>query len=80
SGPMHIAAAFDRPIVAIFGPTSPQKTGPVSRGPVDILQGKRNCIPCFSRACKRKLECMEDISPEEVFRRVTAMLGFLGMS
>ncbi len=80
SGPMHIAAAFDRPIVAIFGPTSPQKTGPLSRGPVDILQGKRNCIPCFSRACKRKHECMEEVSPDEVLRRVMTMLGFLNLA
>lgn len=77
SGPMHIAAAFNRPIVAIFGPTSPHKTGPVSRGPIDILQAKHNCIPCFSRACKRKHECMEDVAPDEVGRRVMAMLEFL---
>ncbi len=77
SGPMHIAAAFDRPIVAIFGPTSPQKTGPVSHGPVDVLQAKINCVPCFSRACKRKNDCMEEVTPEEVGRRVTAMIAYL---
>lgn len=77
SGPMHIAAAFDRPIVAIFGPTSPQKTGPVSRGPVDVLQAQLTCVPCLSRACKRKLECMENVTPEEASRRVIAMIEFL---
>lgn len=80
SGPMHIAAAFDRPIVAIFGPTSPQKTGPVSRGPVDVLRAKLNCAPCFSRACKRKHECMEDVAPDEAGRRVMGMLGRLNLA
>ncbi len=77
SGPMHIAAAFDRPIVALFGPTAPHKTGPVSRAPVDIIQTRHPCVPCFSRACKRKHECMEEITPEEVAYKTLRMLSHL---
>ncbi len=80
SGPMHIAAAFDRPIVAIFGPTSPAKTGPVTQGPADIIQqGHIGCVPCFDRKCKRNYECMEKISPDMVEFRVMRILSHLGL-
>ncbi|MEE8483733.1 MAG: lipopolysaccharide heptosyltransferase I, partial [Nitrospinota bacterium] len=43
SGPMHMAAAFSTPIVAIFGPTSPDKTGPRSNGAVEIVRAEMEC-------------------------------------
>lgn len=79
SGPMHIAAAFDRPIIALFGPTSPEKTGPRGGGPQEVVRVAAPCAPCFSRGCRRKLECMEGITPDEVEYRVLRMLGFAGL-
>jgi heptosyltransferase II len=67
SGPMHIGYAVRTPVVAIFGSTSPEHTGPV--GVKDIAIKKTlTCSPCFERECsKHDLKCMEMISSKEVF-------------
>jgi len=72
SGPMHIAAALDVPVVALFGPTSPLKTGPYGKRHV-VLQSGRKCVPCFKRSCSHT-GCMSDISVEAVLEKT---LGFL---
>lgn len=64
TGPMHIAAAVDTPVVAIFGPTSPQRTGPY--GPQHIvLQASVPCSPCFRKTCETRvvepMGCMKRI-------------------
>jgi lipopolysaccharide heptosyltransferase I len=72
TGPMHIAAAVRRPVVALFGPTAPQRTGPygschrVVCAPVD-------CRPCFRRECDA-CRCMLDISVESVLDNVRSVL------
>ena len=70
SGPMHIGYAVRTPVIAIFGSTSPEHTGPV--GSKDIAIKKTlSCSPCFERECSRHdLRCMEMISAEEVFDAV----------
>ena len=68
SGPMHLAAAVGTPVVAIFGPTSPERTGPYGEGHV-VIRKKIDCSPCFRKACDT-LECMREISAEEVFEAV----------
>ncbi len=67
SGPMHIGYAVRTPLVAIFGSTSPQHTGPVGRD-VAVVKKDVDCSPCFERECPRgDLRCMEMISADEVF-------------
>ncbi len=70
SGPMHIGYAVGTPVVAIFGSTSPEHTGPV--GATDVVISKPlACAPCFDRECRRKtLECMDRITADEVFTAV----------
>ncbi len=71
SGPMHIAAAVGTPVVALFGPTSPAKTGPY--GPNHrILQSQVACSPCMKRECPLPQQlCRDDvISP----RRATDLI------
>jgi lipopolysaccharide heptosyltransferase I len=53
SGPMHIAAALGRPLVAPFGPTSPVRTGPYRR-PDSVIRLDIPCSPCFSRTCSHQ--------------------------
>ena len=67
SGPMHVAAAVGTPIVALFGPTSADRTGPYGVGHA-VLKGKVPCSPCFSRTCHNTLplECLRMVSPEQV--------------
>ncbi|MGC2061441.1 MAG: lipopolysaccharide heptosyltransferase II [Thermodesulfovibrionales bacterium] len=67
SGPMHIGYAVRTPLVAIFGSTSPQHTGPVGRDAV-VLKKDVDCAPCLERECRRgDLRCMDLISADEVF-------------
>lgn len=66
SGPMHIAAALDVPVVAIFGPTSPGRTGPYGRRHV-VLKSERGCAPCFKRQCD-DVRCMPDITVDMVLQ------------
>jgi len=69
SGPIHLAASQDTPIVALFGPTSPERTGPVSDGRILTLRKDVGCaVPCYFRACDWRA-CMELLTPEEVLER-----------
>lgn len=73
SGPMHIAAALNIPVIAIFGPTSPGKTGPYGAGHV-VLQSQAACVPCFKRKCKESIRCMEEITADAVCKAVLEVL------
>ncbi|HQL91556.1 MAG TPA: glycosyltransferase family 9 protein [Syntrophales bacterium] len=68
SGPMHLAAAVGTPVVALFGPTSPDRTGPYGEGHV-VIRRDLDCSPCFRKACKTR-ECMQAIGVDEVFKAV----------
>ncbi len=73
SGPMHLAAAVGTPVVALFGPTDPVRTGPFGEGHHVVRVGLA-CSPCFRKHCKSRL-CMEAISVDEVFDTVKEVLG-----
>lgn len=64
SGPMHLAAAVGTPVIALFGPTDPARTGPYGIGHT-IIRNDLLCGPCFLKNCPTK-KCMQDISPEQV--------------
>jgi heptosyltransferase I len=68
SGPMHLAAAVGTPVIALFGPTDPARTGPYGSGH-EIIRTEISCSPCFLKKCPTK-KCMEDISPQQVFTAV----------
>jgi len=68
SGPMHLAAAVETPVIALFGPTDPVRTGPYGEGH-RVLRKGLPCSPCFQKSCNRVI-CMEDISVDEVFDAV----------
>ena len=64
TGPMHMAAAVGTPVVALFGPTAPWRTGPF--GSIhQIVRAELDCAPCFKRECKT-IDCMEQISVQQV--------------
>jgi heptosyltransferase-2 len=65
SGAMHVAAAVGLPVVAVFGPTDPHGTAPVTPRS-SIVQEKPYCSPCFLRRCPTDHRCMTKISPEAV--------------
>ena len=76
SGPMHIAAAVGTPVVALFGPTDPRRTGPYGKGHL-VLSHVVECSPCFSRDCFRavRLECLSGVTPDQVVRAVQQQLA-----
>lgn len=75
SGPMHIAAAVGTPVVALFGPTEPARTGPYTENCI-VIKKEMDCSPCFrSRCTKKSFECMEFITVDEVFEAVKKLLG-----
>ena len=73
SGPRHFAAAFDRPVVTLFGPTHIEWTETYFARAVH-LQKKVPCGPCQKRVCPLDHRCMTDLSPDEVFAAVCRLL------
>lgn len=64
TGPMHLAAAVQAYVIALFGPTAPWRTGPYGPNHV-IIRKNLPCSPCLQKTCSAK-RCMELISVEEV--------------
>lgn len=73
SGPMHIAAAFGVPLVAIFGPTDPEVTSPVGENCV-LLRHPVECSPCLLRECPIDHRCMVQITVDQAFEAADMQL------
>ena len=76
TGPMHVAAALGRPVVALLGPTDPHRTGPY--GQQDrVLQLALPCVPCMKSEChyEKPMECLRALPPELIFARLEKLLS-----
>jgi heptosyltransferase I len=78
TGPMHAAAALGLPVVALFGPTDPQNTGPYGQLENVMRIDSLPCAPCFKSSCRWKnpMECLTAITPEAVFEFAQKKLEF----
>jgi lipopolysaccharide heptosyltransferase II len=74
SGPMHLAAALGKPVVAIFGSTEPALTGPDGDRHV-IVRRAPPCSPCFLRECPIDFRCMTAITTGEVVKAVEIVIS-----
>lgn len=78
TGPMHLAAAMGRPVVAIFGPTNVEKTGPYGPGHL-MLMDRADCARCERRTClwegqAQEMMCLRNISVDDVFAATRQVL------
>jgi heptosyltransferase-2 len=72
TGPMHLAAGVRTNLVAVFGSTSPELTGPglPGEGKVSIIRGKAPCQPCFLRECPIDRRCLTSIPVKLVAQEI----------
>lgn len=73
SGPMHIAAAFGVPLVAIFGPTDHTGTAPYSDQAI-IVRQDTDCAPCKLRECPSDHRCMTAVTADDVAKAALALV------
>ena len=75
SGPMHVAAAFSVPTVAIFGPTKDKETNQWKNSKGVIVKREMECAPCMKRSCPLKHhECMKLIEAEDILEAVNLII------
>ena len=77
TGPMHIASAFQVPVVAIFGPTDWRTTSPFGNAHA-IVRQPVDCAPCLLRECPIDHRCMTRVSVEQVYE--ASLSGLSGLS
>jgi len=66
SGLMHVAAALNRPLVAVYGSTSPGFTPPLA-DQVEVVRLGLDCSPCFDRTCRfGHYNCLRLLEPQRV--------------
>lgn len=76
TGPMHMAAAVETPVVALFGPTDPTRTGPWGSGHCVLrAEDQPACAPCFRKNCRQgQGACMRGIPVETVVSAAESVL------
>jgi heptosyltransferase I len=70
---MHIAAALGRPLVTLYGPTNPVRTGPYGRMET-VLRLDIPCSPCYSRRCSHQ-SCLQWLGIEPVLELASQQMG-----
>jgi heptosyltransferase-2 len=79
TGPMHIASAFQVPVVAIFGPTDWRTTSPFGSAHA-IVRQPVDCAPCLLRECPIDHRCMTRVTVDQVYEAATKQLSGLSGS
>ncbi len=77
SGLMHLSAALDIPVLALFGSSSPDLTSPLTPNR-EIIYRNVECSPCFERTCPRvsdEYRCLTEITPDMVYQRLIKLLS-----
>lgn len=77
TGPLHIAGAVGTPLVALFGPTFPERNGPWA--PRDVTLSRVATCSCqYERRCRKPVPCIDDIASDEVVLAVRRRLSVHG--
>lgn len=73
SGPIHMADALQKPIIALYGPTKPQRTGPINLN-AKVIYHELGCNGCRKRNCPyNHINCMKSITQDEVFNAMMSV-------
>ena len=79
SGPMHLAVAVGLPVIALFGPTNPLRTGPFGwknkKGQNRVLSAQLACAPCYKKECSH-MSCLKDIPVYRIIESLEDLLDF----
>lgn len=74
TGPLHFAAALKKPLIAMYGPTKADRTGPYGSDKASVLLSPAACAGCLKKSCSN-WHCMYDITPETVYKVYREKLG-----
>lgn len=74
TGPLHFAAALKKPLVAMYGPTKADRTGPYGSKEVTVILSSAKCAGCLKKVCD-DWHCMYDITPEMVYEAYKEKVG-----
>jgi ADP-heptose:LPS heptosyltransferase len=77
TGPLHLACAVGTPVVALFGPTDPERNGPF-REEDRVVRRTPVCAPCYRRSCPVHPGVMAGITVDEVLEAVRTRLRAVG--
>ena len=72
-GGLHLATLSGCPVIGIYGPTDPVKSGPLGERNIVIYKGL-NCSPCRMKDCKLEHRCLETVAPDEIVEAVNFLL------
>ena len=67
TGPLHIATALQKPLVTMYGPTRPDRTGPYGNPQATVLVSPISCVGCLKKHCDH-WNCMGAVTPEQVYK------------
>ncbi len=71
--PLHIAGMFLKKTVSFWGPSSPERNGPISGKGIFILPSAVECLYCYKKKCKNPV-CLERIDEERIFESIVKLL------